>query len=68
VAYVSGNHSRNGWSVNQSDRATPFSAVVPRTTDAITAAHEVVAKAGARGPRFGLDATDQNYLAQIALD
>jgi hypothetical protein len=68
VAYVSGNHSRNGWSVNSSDRSTPFAAVVPTTTDAITAAREVVAKAGARGPRFGLDAADQSYLGQISLD
>jgi pectate lyase len=68
VAYVKGNYSANGWSVNKSDRSTPFSAVVPKTTDAITAAHEVVAKAGARGLSFGLDQADKDYLGQISLD
>jgi hypothetical protein len=67
-AYVSGNHSQNGWSINGvGNRSTPYPAVVPRTTDAITAAHEVIAKAGARCSKFGLDAADQTYVGQVRL-
>ena len=67
-AYVSGNYSQNGWSINGvGNRATAYPAVVPRTTDAVTAAHEVIAKAGARGPKFGLDAADQTYIGQVQL-
>jgi len=67
VAYVSGNHSQNGWNVNVSNSSTPYAAVVPTTTDAITAAHQVKAQAGARGPKFGLDATDQGFIGQISI-
>jgi hypothetical protein len=68
VAYTSGNYSRNGWNVNANgNRATPFAAVVPATTDAITAARAVLVEAGARGPRFGLDATDLDYIGRISL-
>ena len=67
VAYVSGNYSQNGWDINRGSRSTAFDADVPATTDAVTAAKEVLAKAGARGPRFGLDSTDQDYIGQISL-
>ena len=66
-AYVSGNYSQNGWSINGGTRSTPFDADVPATTDAVTAAREVLARAGARGTRFGLDATDRDYIAQVSL-
>jgi hypothetical protein len=67
-AHVSGNHSQNGWNVNaQGNRSTPYPAVVPTMTDAITAANQVVAQAGARGPRFGLDAADQSHIGQISI-
>lgn len=68
VAYTSGNYSKNGWNVNgNGNRSTPYSAISPTTTDALTAARDVLAKAGARGPRFGLDSADQNYIGQISL-
>jgi hypothetical protein len=67
-AYVSGNYSQNGWSINGvGNRSTPYAAVAPRTTDAVTAAREVIARAGARGPKFGLDAADQTYVGQVKL-
>jgi uncharacterized protein involved in high-affinity Fe2+ transport len=67
-AYVSGNYSRNGWDLNaHGNSSTPYAAVVPATTDAITAAQQVLAQAGARGPRFGLDAADQSSIGQISL-
>jgi hypothetical protein len=61
--------SQNGLNVDsQGNRSTPFAAVVPSTiTGAITAAHQIVAQAGARGPRFGLDAVDQGFINQISL-
>jgi pectate lyase len=68
VAYASGNYSPSGINIDaKRNRATPFAAIVPTTTDAITAAHEIVAQAGARGPNFGLDTIDQNGIAQISL-
>ena len=57
----------NGWDIDAlGNRDTPFPAVTPRTTDAVTAARQVLARAGARGPRFGLDAIDLGYLDQIS--
>jgi hypothetical protein len=67
-AYVSGNYSKNGWNLATGDRATPFAAVEPATTDAVTAAKEVLAKAGARGPKFGLDSADQSFIGQVSVD
>jgi pectate lyase len=69
LVYASGNFSQNGLNVDaRGNRSTPFAAVVPTTiTDAITAAHQIVAQAGARGPRFGLDAIDQGLINQISL-
>jgi pectate lyase len=68
LAYARGNRSANGWDIDAlGNRDTPFPAVAPRTTDAVTAARQVLARAGARGPRFGLDATDLGYLGQISL-
>lgn len=68
-AYVSGNYSKNGVSVNSmGNRSTPYSATAPTTTDAHTAARQVIANAGARGPRFGLDAKDQAYMKSISID
>jgi hypothetical protein len=32
-----------------------------------TAAKDVIAKAGARGPKFGLDSTDQGYVGSVSL-
>jgi hypothetical protein len=66
-AYVSGNYSQNGWDINRGNRAVAFDADVPATTDAVTAAREVLARAGARGARFGLDQTDQDYIGRITL-
>jgi hypothetical protein len=66
-AYVSGNYSKNGWDVNNGNRSTAFAADVPTTTDAVTAAKEVIVKAGARGPRFGLDSTDQGYVGSVSV-
>jgi hypothetical protein len=68
-AYVAGNYSQNGWNINASGNgSTPYAAAVaPATTDAITAARQVVAQAGARGPRFGLDATDLGYIGQVSI-
>jgi fibronectin type III domain protein len=66
IAYASGNLSLNGININaMGNRTTPFPAVVPTTTDALTAARQVVARAGARGPRFGLDAADLGYVGQV---
>jgi fibronectin type III domain protein/uncharacterized protein DUF4124 len=65
IAYASGNSSLNGININaRGNRATPFPADVPATTDAITAAKRIVTQAGARGPNFGLDAADLNYVNQ----
>jgi hypothetical protein len=67
-SYVSGNYSQNGWNVNATgNRSTPYPAVVPATTDALNAAHDVIAKAGARGSKFGLDSEDQTYIRQVSL-
>ena len=66
--YAKGNYSRNGYNVDaQSTRSSEFPAEKPSTTDAITAAKDVVAKAGARGPKFGLDSTDQNYVGSVSV-
>jgi hypothetical protein len=68
LAYASGNFSQNGLNVDsRGNRSTPFAAVVPTTTDAITAAHQIVAQAGAVGYNFGRDAIDQGYLNKISL-
>jgi pectate lyase len=68
IAYASGNYSPSGINIDaKGNRATPFAAIVPTTTDAITAAHQIVAQAGARGPRFGLDAIDLARIMQISL-
>ena len=65
VAYVTGNYYQTGPNMDgKSNRATPFAAPAITQTDAITAAHQIVAQAGARGPRFGLDAID---LARILI-
>ena len=69
VGYVSGNYSQNGWNLNASgNRSTPYPAPLTSTTDAITAAQQALASAGARGPKFGLDAADQDALRQISLN
>jgi pectate lyase len=66
--YASGNRSGNGWNIDaQGTRAAPYKAIVPATTDALTAAREILGKAGARGPRFGLDDADRAYLGRIAI-
>jgi hypothetical protein len=67
-AYLSGNRSHNGWNLNgHGTRTTPHAAIEPKTSDALTAAREVLAFAGARGPRFGLDSIDAGYVSAIAL-
>lgn len=67
-AYVRGNMSANGWNLDgNGTQSTPYSAVVPGTTDALTAAQQVLANAGARGPKFGLDSVDQAYIGQVKL-
>jgi hypothetical protein len=67
TAYVSGNYSANGWSINGGNHAAPFLVDAVTTNDAVTAAKQVVAQAGARGPRFGLDSVDQGFLNQISI-
>jgi hypothetical protein len=67
-AHVSGNHSANGWNLNGlGNRSTPYAAIAPATTDAITAARQVLASAGARGPKFALDSADQGYINQVSI-
>ena len=60
VAYASGNYSKELANIDaQGNRSTPFAApAITTQTDAITAAHQIVAQAGARGSNFGLDAID----------
>jgi hypothetical protein len=66
IAYASGNYSPVGLNIDaQGNRATPFPAIVPTTTNALTAARQILAQAGARGPNFGLDSADLNYISQI---
>jgi hypothetical protein len=68
IAYASGNYSPVGLNIDaQGNRATPFPAVAFTTTDALTAAQQIVAQAGARGPNFGLDSADLNSIGQISL-
>lgn len=67
-AYVRGNISANGWNLEGlGTQSTPYPALVPGTTDALTAAQQVLANAGARGPKFGLDAVDKDYIGQVKL-
>jgi hypothetical protein len=68
---VNGNHSQNNLNLNDNGNRneafpvdTPY---LPTTTDAITAARDVKAQAGARGPNFGLDATDDGFIEQISI-
>ena len=69
VAHTSGNFSRNGSDLNKGQQSAPFATVAtPPTSDALTAAKEVLSKAGARGSKFGLDATDQAYIKSISLE
>jgi hypothetical protein len=67
-AYVEGNFSHNGWNLNgNGNRSSAYSAAVPSTTDAVTAARQVLANAGARSARFGLDSVDQALIGQVKL-
>ena len=69
VVYAKGNYSRNGYNVDaQSTRSSELPAIRPTTTDARTAAREVVKKAGARGAKFGLDSADRNYVGAVSID
>ena len=66
-AYASGNYSPTGLNIDaMRTQATPFAAIVPTITDAITAARQIVAQAGARGSNFGLDAIDLARITQIS--
>jgi hypothetical protein len=68
VVYAKGNYSRNGYNVDaQSTRSSELPAIKPTTTDVHTAAKDVIAKAGARGPKFGLDSTDQGYVGSVSI-
>jgi pectate lyase len=69
IAYASGNYSPSGLDIDgMGNRATPFPAEPVSTTDAVTAAHQILAKAGARvSNKFDLDPTDQDYINQISL-
>lgn len=67
IAYASGNASLNGINIDgRGNRATPFPAIAPTTTDALTAARQILAQAGARGPNFGLDTTDLGFIRQVS--
>jgi len=62
--YARGNYSLNGANIDgQGNRQQPFLAVPVDTTDACTAAQQVVGMAGMRP----LDAIDQQYLSAITL-
>ncbi len=62
--YAQGNYSLNGANVDsQGNNGQPFLATPVDTTDACTAAQQVVAQVGVRP----LDATDQQYLSTIVL-
>jgi len=62
--YAQGNYSLNGANIDgQGNHKQPFLAVPVDTTDACTAAQQVVAMVGARP----LDAIDQQYLSAITL-
>jgi pectate lyase len=78
LAFANGNFSPSGLDIDlmarpgaakpcgyECGRATPFYADPVRTTTAVTAAHQVVAQAGARSANFGLDGIDQGYIAGI---
>jgi pectate lyase len=69
--YVAGNHSQNGFNLEDNgNRSTPFPidpADVPAFTEARPAALAVKAGAGARGTNFGLDATDQTFINGISI-
>ncbi len=66
IAYASGNASLNGINIDgRGNRATPFPAIAPTTTDALTAARQILSQAGARGSGFDLDSTDLNLIGQI---
>jgi pectate lyase len=67
-AYIAGNISGAGWEVTDylnslGTESRPFDAPFVDTTDACTAAHEVLADAGVSP----LDAIDEEYLSQISL-
>ena len=62
--YAEGNYSLNGADVDgQGTELQPFAAAAVDTTDACTAAQQIVAQAGVRP----LDAIDQQYLSAITL-
>jgi hypothetical protein len=67
-AYVAGNFSHNGWNLNgNGNRSTPYSAASMSTTDAVTAAQQVINYAGARSSKFGLDSTDKSLIDSVRL-
>jgi pectate lyase len=67
-AFISGNFSTEpGSNINSGSNWPEFPAVLPAATDPRTAARAVRASAGARGPNFGLDATDQGFINQISI-
>jgi len=69
IAYANGNFSNTGVNVDgEGNRSTPFPAIAPATSDAITAAREIVDHAGARSSNFGLDSKDQGYISQISIE
>jgi hypothetical protein len=66
-AHAVGNHSATGADVDgRGTELSPFPAPAIATTDACRALAEVREGAGARGPRFGLDAIDRGYIAALA--
>lgn len=71
-AHVTGNHSHDGFTINDNGNRTEFiTDRVPATTDAQTAARAVASTsaardgAGARGPNFGLDSVDRPFIDGI---
>jgi pectate lyase len=67
LTYASGNYSPTGINIDaMGTQTTPFAAIVPTATDAITAARQIVAQAGAQGSGFGLDAIDLARITQIS--
>jgi hypothetical protein len=66
-AFVSGNENNKGWNLNDNGNHSEYSAIKPTTTDAITAARDVKAQAGARGPTWGLDEDDRLSINSITI-
>jgi hypothetical protein len=65
-AYANGNRSHEGVAIDgQGRQGSPFAAPSVTTTDVCVALYQVIAGAGARGPRFDLDALDADRVGDL---